>query len=91
MFSGLSRFSYSDLEGTSWDVAAVELDVDGVDAVFPRDEPDGVLVWTARRRETVSSERQTRKRFSLKLVKEWSYRNKIMNKLKDMDMCCLQI
>lgn len=42
--SGLSRFSHSDLEGTSWDVTAVELDVDGVDAVLPRDEPDGVLV-----------------------------------------------
>lgn len=46
--SSLSRFSHSDLEGTSWDVAAVELDVDGVDAVLPGDEPDGVLVWTER-------------------------------------------
>lgn len=36
-------------------MAAVELDVDGVDAVLPGDEPDGVLVWAAGRRETVSS------------------------------------
>lgn len=46
--SGLSRFSHSDLEGTSWDVAAIELDVDGVDAVLPGDEPDSVLVWAER-------------------------------------------
>lgn len=42
--SSLSRFSHSDLERTSWDVGAVELHVNRVDAVLPRDEADGVHV-----------------------------------------------
>lgn len=47
----MSGFSNSDLEGTSWDVTAVEFDVYGVDAVLPGDEPDSVLVWRTEQRE----------------------------------------
>lgn len=42
--AGLSRFPDAHLERASRDVSAVEFDVDGVDAVLPGDEPDGVLV-----------------------------------------------
>lgn len=48
-------------------MAAVELDIDGVDAVLPGDEPDGVLVWTGGGRKRVSSERQRRRKFSPKV------------------------
>lgn len=41
----LSWFSHADLERTARDVCPVELHVDDVDAVLPRDETDGVLVW----------------------------------------------
>ena len=43
--SGLSWLSDSYLERASWDVGSVEGDVDVVDAVLPRDEAHGVLIW----------------------------------------------
>lgn len=42
--SNLSWFSHSDLEGTAGNMAAVETNVDGMNSIFPRDEPDGMLV-----------------------------------------------
>lgn len=42
--SDLSRFSHSDFERAAGDVAAVETNIDGVNAVLSWDEPDGVLI-----------------------------------------------
>lgn len=42
--SGLSYLSHPDLEGTARDVAAIEANIDGMNSVFPGDEPDGMLV-----------------------------------------------
>lgn len=51
----LSRFPDPDLERTSWDVRAVEFDIDGVDAVLSGDEADGVLVWRKGQKDLVTS------------------------------------
>lgn len=42
--SNLSWFSNSDVEGTAGDMAAIETNVDRMNSIFPRDEPDSVLV-----------------------------------------------
>lgn len=43
--SGLSWLPDPNLEGTSWNVRAIEFDINGVKAVLPGDEPDGVFIW----------------------------------------------
>ena len=45
--SDLSLLSHSDLKRTAGNVAAVETNVDRMNSVFPRDEPDRVLVCEA--------------------------------------------
>lgn len=42
--SDLSWLSHSDLEGTAGDVAAIESNINRMNSIFSRDEPDGVLV-----------------------------------------------
>lgn len=42
--SSLSWLPDPNLEGASWNVGAIEFDVDGVETVLPGNEPDGVLI-----------------------------------------------
>ena len=41
----LSRSPHAHVERAARDVATVELDIDGVDAILPWNEADRILVW----------------------------------------------
>lgn len=53
--SELPWLPHPDLERTPWDVSAVELDVNVVDAVLPGDEADHVLVWGTEQRDRLQA------------------------------------
>lgn len=48
--SSLSWFPDPNLERTSWNVRAIEFDINGMETVLPGDEPDGVFIWRTNRR-----------------------------------------
>lgn len=48
--SSLSWFPDPNLKRTSWNVRAIEFDINGMETVLSGDEPDGVFIWRTRRR-----------------------------------------
>lgn len=58
--SGLSRLPDPNLEGTSWNVSAIEFDINSVETVLPGDEADGVFIWRSSRRTPSAGSRHQR-------------------------------